>query len=581
MSIRIEQVSKLYQGVPVVNDVTIEIQTGEFFVLLGPSGSGKSTLLRSLAGLTSIDHGRISLHGRDVTALPARRRGVGMVFQHYALFRHMTVAQNIEFALRVRRVRSAERRRRREELLQLVALEGYDERYPSQLSGGQQQRVAVARALAHEPAVLLLDEPFGALDAKIRVELRDTVRAVQRRIGMTTILVTHDQEEAFALADRLGVMQMGRLLEIGTPEQLYRYPATRFVARFLGAANLLLAEVTPQGLQLGAATLAQESAATQNLAGSEAVLVVRPEDIEIAATAADLGARHFASGKVSTLTFAGHQEHVSVELDASCGIELATARDSAEQSVTIATLRSAAEQMSVPLQPGTLVSLGVRRVHALPTPISSFNLVARSVTEAKQLEGSALLTQLVTSMQARINTLAAPDQRLEAGICVLPLDAQAPTAIAAAVARGARRVLCIPIGAGAPQRMLVHAGEAVAHADLLALVSSVMRHLPIEATAITLQRPQADPSEIAATQTALLDTRAQLRSAHGLDLRSERFLGELPAWLAAVVAQPDPVLMVLAMHPSGDLAQQLTGLCPLLFRAGGHTALLFAFGGVP
>jgi sulfate transport system ATP-binding protein len=558
MSIRIEQVSKLYQGVPVVNDVTIEIQTGEFFVLLGPSGSGKSTLLRSLAGLTSIDHGRISLHGRDVTALPARRRGVGMVFQHYALFRHMTVAQNIEFALRVRRVRSAERRRRREELLQLVALEGYDERYPSQLSGGQQQRVAVARALAHEPAVLLLDEPFGALDAKIRVELRDTVRAVQRRIGMTTILVTHDQEEAFALADRLGVMQMGRLLEIGTPEQLYRYPATRFVARFLGAANLLLAEVTPQGLQLGAATLAQESAATQNLAGSEAVLVVRPEDIEIAATAADLGARHFASGKVSTLTFAGHQEHVSVELDASCGIELATARDSAEQSVTIATLRSAAEQMSVPLQPGTLVSLGVRRVHALPTPISSFNLVARSVTEAKQLEGSALLTQLVTSMQA-----------------------QAPTAIAAAVARGARRVLCIPIGAGAPQRMLVHAGEAVAHADLLALVSSVMRHLPIEATAITLQRPQADPSEIAATQTALLDTRAQLRSAHGLDLRSERFLGELPAWLAAVVAQPDPVLMVLAMHPSGDLAQQLTGLCPLLFRAGGHTALLFAFGGVP
>jgi sulfate transport system ATP-binding protein len=143
-------------------------------------------------------------------------RGVGLVFQHYALFRHMTVAENIEFALRVRRMRAAARRQRRQELLQLVALEGYDERYPSQLSGGQQQRVAVARALAHEPAVLLLDEPFGALDAKIRVELRDTVRAVQRRLGMTTILVTHDQEEAFALADRIGVMQMGRLLETGT-----------------------------------------------------------------------------------------------------------------------------------------------------------------------------------------------------------------------------------------------------------------------------------------------------------------------------------------------------------------------------
>src|SRR5258708_29233507 len=169
MSIRIEQVTKLYQGVPVVNDVTIEIQTGEFFVLLGPSGSGKSTSLRSLAGSPHIDHGRMSLHGRDVTETPARERGVGLVFQNYALFRHMTVAENIEFALRVRRLRAADRRRRRQELLQLVALEGYDERCPSQLSGGQQQRVAVARALAHEPAVLLLDEPFGALDAKIRV----------------------------------------------------------------------------------------------------------------------------------------------------------------------------------------------------------------------------------------------------------------------------------------------------------------------------------------------------------------------------------------------------------------------------
>ena len=251
MSIRIEQVTKFYQGVPVVNDVTIEIQSGEFFVLLGPSGSGKSTLLRALAGLTNIDHGRLSLHGRDVTELPARERGVGLVFQHYALFRHMTVADNIEFALRVRRMRAAERRKRRQELLHLVALEGYDDRYPSQLSGGQQQRVAVARALAHEPAVLLLDEPFGALDAKIRVELRETVRAVQRRIGMTTILVTHDQEEAFALADRIGVMQMGRLLEIGSPENLYRHPATRFVARFLGAANLFLGEVSQQGLHLG------------------------------------------------------------------------------------------------------------------------------------------------------------------------------------------------------------------------------------------------------------------------------------------------------------------------------------------
>src|SRR6187455_1445418 len=251
MSITLDQVTKRYQGVPVVNDVSIEIGDGEFFVLLGPSGSGKSTLLRAIAGLTGVDHGRISLHGRDVTHIGARDRGVGLVFQNYALFRHMSVADNIEFGLRVRRVKAADRRERRKELLKLVALEGMDERLPGQLSGGQQQRVAVARALAHKPQVLLLDEPFGALDAKIREELRRTIRSVQRELGITTVLVTHDQEEAFALADRIGVMNLGRLLESGGPQDLYARPATRFVATFLGAANLLLAQQGPDGLRFG------------------------------------------------------------------------------------------------------------------------------------------------------------------------------------------------------------------------------------------------------------------------------------------------------------------------------------------
>src|SRR5690606_14427643 len=182
MSISLEQVTKRYDGAAAISDVSVEIGDGEFFVLLGPSGSGKSTLLRAIAGLTGIDHGRISLHGRDVTHVSAREREVGLVFQNYALFRHMTVADNIEFALRVRRVKAAERRRRRQELLRLVALEGMEGRLPSQLSGGQQQRVAVARALAHKPEVLLLDEPFGALDAKIREELRRTIRQVQREL---------------------------------------------------------------------------------------------------------------------------------------------------------------------------------------------------------------------------------------------------------------------------------------------------------------------------------------------------------------------------------------------------------------
>src|SRR5215468_7125066 len=253
MSITLDQVTKHYAGVPVVNDVSLDIGDGEFFVLLGPSGSGKSTLLRAVAGLSGVDHGRISLHGRDVTHVAARKRGVGLVFQNYALFRHMTVADNIEFALRVRHMRARARRERRAELLRLVSLEGMDDRLPAQLSGGQQQRVAVAQALAHKPEVLLLDEPFGALDAKIREELRRTIRQVQRELRITTVLVTHDQEEAFALADRIGVMNLGRLLESGGPEELYARPATRFVATFLGAANLLLARQTSQGIRFGAA----------------------------------------------------------------------------------------------------------------------------------------------------------------------------------------------------------------------------------------------------------------------------------------------------------------------------------------
>ncbi len=582
MSIRIEQVSKLYQGVPVVNDVTIEIQTGEFFVLLGPSGSGKSTLLRSLAGLTYIDHGRISFHGRDVTELPARARGVGLVFQHYALFRHMTVAQNIEFALRVRRMRAAQRLRRRQELLQLVALEGYDERYPSQLSGGQQQRVAVARALAHEPAVLLLDEPFGALDAKIRVELRETVRAVQRRIGMTTILVTHDQEEAFALADRIGVMQMGRLLESGTPEQLYRHPATRFVARFLGAANLFLGEVSQLGLHLGAATLTPTLGAAAPSAtpgGSEAVLVVRPEDIEIAAGGNELRSHCFAAGTVQALTFAGHQQYVSVQLDEHSRITPATTAGA--PAVLVDVLRSAADQSALPLQPGTAVTLGVRRVHALPTPISSFNVMAADDAGAALLESSPLLMQLMSSMQARVIHRGEPNERLEAGICVVPLDEQAPQYIAAAAARGARRVLCLAAGGGAPQRLLVHSGEEVPRAELLGLVSSVMRHLPIAASAVALQRPHASRSEVVEAQRALLDARAELRSAHGLDLRSDQFVGDLPTWLNAIATQAEPSLLVLGVAQSPDLAARLRADFHMLFRADSRTSVLFALGAGP
>ena len=217
MSITLDQVTKRYQSHPVVNDVSLEIQQGEFLVLLGPSGSGKSTLLRAIAGLVEVDHGRISLHGRDVTGVAARDRGVGFVFQHYALFRHMSVADNVEFALRVRRIRRSERMARRAELLKLVALEGMDERLPTQLSGGQQQRVAVARALASRPAVIFADEPTGNLDSKSSGELLDLLRRSVDEFGQTVIMVTHDPTAA-SYADRLLVLGDGRVVHDGEAE---------------------------------------------------------------------------------------------------------------------------------------------------------------------------------------------------------------------------------------------------------------------------------------------------------------------------------------------------------------------------
>src|SRR2546421_5636601 len=361
MSITLDQVTKHYAGAPVVNDVSLAIGDGEFFVLRGPGGSGKSALLRAVAGLAGVDHGRIALHARDVPHVAARKRGVGLVFQNYALFRHMTVAENIEFALRVRHVRARERRRRRQELLRLVALEGMDERLPAQLSGGQQQRVAVARALAHKPEVLLLDEPFGALDAKIREELRRTIRQVQRELGITTVLVTHDQEEAFAMADRIGVMNLGRLLEIGAPHDLYSRPATRFVATFLGAANLILARRTPDGIQMGANTVAAAER-SPGVEEREVVAVVRPEEVEVAASRDTLSSGYLARGVVDEVVFTGALESLRVRLENGVQAPLLAQPDGAAGASLLVT-RTQHEQRGFEIHPGQDVAIGVRRVH--------------------------------------------------------------------------------------------------------------------------------------------------------------------------------------------------------------------------
>jgi sulfate transport system ATP-binding protein len=246
-------VTKRYGDFVALDDVSVAIESGSLTALLGPSGSGKSTLLRVIAGLEVPDAGTVVLDGADVTDVPPQRRGIGFVFQHYAAFKHMTVRENVAFGLRVRKRPKAEIAAKVDELLEIVGLAGYHERYPSQLSGGQRQRMALARALAVEPKVLLLDEPFGALDANVRAELRAWLRRLHDEVHVTTVLVTHDQEEAMELADRIVVLNHGRVEQVGAPRELYDAPANAFVMGFLGpVAQLGNGLVRPHDLLLGA-----------------------------------------------------------------------------------------------------------------------------------------------------------------------------------------------------------------------------------------------------------------------------------------------------------------------------------------
>jgi sulfate transport system ATP-binding protein len=280
MSIDIRNVKKAFGSFNALDDVSLQVPDGDLLALLGPSGSGKTTLLRIIAGLEIADSGSVLLQGEDITGQSVRERNIGFVFQHYALFRHMTVADNIGYGLRVRKVAKAKICDRVHELLGLVRLDGLENRYPGQLSGGQRQRVALARALAAEPKVLLLDEPFGALDAKVRQELRQWLRKLHDEIHVTSIFVTHDQEEAMELADRIVVMNRGGIEQIGSTEQLYEQPATPFVFDFLGETNILPGSVRGRGVFLPGA---EQPISTDSIHPSGLVDVyVRPADLRVA-----------------------------------------------------------------------------------------------------------------------------------------------------------------------------------------------------------------------------------------------------------------------------------------------------------
>jgi spermidine/putrescine transport system ATP-binding protein len=315
--VELVSLTKRFDDVAAVDDVSLEIQAGEFFSLLGPSGCGKTTTLRMVAGFEPPTGGKILLDGVDVGSWPPNRRNVNTVFQSYALFPFLTVAENVAFGMKYKSVRKSERAGRLAEALELVQLSGFEKRRPNQLSGGQQQRVALARALVLRPAVLLLDEPLGALDAKLRRTLQVELGALQKQVGITFLYVTHDQEEALTMSDRLAVMNHGRIVQLGTPEEVYNEPADAYVADFLGVSNLMDARVDPGGngqgpcrLRLGEFRL--EAQAGRLDATGAVKLAIRPERVHLHPY--EPGGANRVPGMVERIVFLGSTTHVYVRL---------------------------------------------------------------------------------------------------------------------------------------------------------------------------------------------------------------------------------------------------------------------------
>ena len=280
VAIQIDNVTKAYGKNIVIQGLSAEIQPGEFFTLLGPSGCGKTTLLRMIIGFNSIEGGEIRVDGKVINQIPTNRRNMGMVFQNYAVFPHMSVRDNVAYGLKTRRVPKAERYKRADEILKLVKIDEYADRMPTQLSGGQQQRVALARAIVIQPEVLLMDEPLSNLDAKLRVEMRNVIKRIQRQVGITTVYVTHDQEEALAISDRIAVMHGGVIQQIGTPKHIYQRPANEFVSSFIGLSNFVDAENENGTLDFGCGYRVPMSTLRPD-AGRKVCVAVRPEEFLI------------------------------------------------------------------------------------------------------------------------------------------------------------------------------------------------------------------------------------------------------------------------------------------------------------
>ena len=369
-------VSKFFGKTSVLQNISFDVAEGEALVLLGASGSGKTTILRIIAGLEQPYTGKIMLHGKDVTELPARERGVGVIFQSYALFPKMTVEKNIGYGLRIRRRPRKEIREKVNELLSLVQLEEHRKKYPSQLSGGQQQRVAIARTLAYNPEVLLFDEPFGALDAQTRVHLRREIRALLRKVSVPAIFITHDQEEALELGDRIAVINVGHIEQIGTPYQVYTNPATEYVATFLGAANILDGVIREGQVQVGAAQIPAPIDVERFREGQSVKLIFRPEDVLISKTQAFPDDHAcLASGVVDEVGFVGAYERLRIRLDpggsGACETGetpyyLTTETPESQTAKPIIATRPKPETIAVRLRTGDRVFVGLTTFTILP-----------------------------------------------------------------------------------------------------------------------------------------------------------------------------------------------------------------------
>ena len=349
----VEGLNKKFGETVVLENINFEVKEGETIVLLGASGSGKTTILRIIAGLETPDAGRVVLHNKDVTNLPSRERGIGVIFQSYALFPKMSVEQNIGYGLRLRGKPKAEIQKITDELIKLIGLEAHRKKFPAQLSGGQQQRVAIARALAYNPEVLLFDEPFGALDAQIRTRLRREIRALLKKIKVPSIFITHDQEEALELGDRIAVLNQGRLEQIGTPFDVYNKPATEHVATFLGAANLLPGTIKGQTFETENIYLKLEDE-TKFRDGQTVKIVFRPEDVFLRKPE-NLTQNYqlLTDGVVEEVNFVGAFERVVVRLNIT-------------NDPTIIVTRPKTETTAFPLESGQKVTVGLVRFRVLP-----------------------------------------------------------------------------------------------------------------------------------------------------------------------------------------------------------------------